>query len=273
MASPYTFISYARADGEFVLRLATELRDKGVNLWLDQLDIKVGHVWDRAVEEALEGCETFLIVLSPAAISSKNVMDELSFALEEDKKIVPLLHQDCKVPFRVRRLQRADFTLSYDNGMKLLLEVLDVEEVIIEVHHPPAPVSKMLAQPKPGPKKPVQKAEVKKRYDFIESLPGGVNLEMMVIPGYSFWVSKYCITQEQWEAVMGNSTMKFEDRPEFSREMFCKRLSMLTAKIYRLPTPAESTYARHYSLILKMEDLFKKGDDAFGFRVVVRPPS
>jgi len=41
-----TFFSYARDDSEFVLKLATELREQGINLWLDQLDIEAGERWD-----------------------------------------------------------------------------------------------------------------------------------------------------------------------------------------------------------------------------------
>ena len=41
------FFSYAREDSAFVLRLANELREAGLNLWLDQLDILGGQRWDR----------------------------------------------------------------------------------------------------------------------------------------------------------------------------------------------------------------------------------
>lgn len=318
MSSPYTFISYARADGDFVLRLAKELRARGVSLWVDQLDIKVGQVWDTAVEEALEGCETFVIVLSPTAIASKNVMDELSFALEEDKRIVPLLHQECKVPFRVRRLQRANFTVSYDNGMSMLLEVLGVEEEVIPNL---APVAKKPTQPKPEPSsaieavsgrdlellskhgietieqlavanvddiadlldlsmedaqdllhmavakpveitgedlaeaeapvKPVQKAKVQPSPEtFTETLSGSVKLEMVAIPGRSFCMGKFEVTQAQWKAVMGSnpSNFKGDDLPAENVSWndatdFCKELSGMTKKEYRLPTEEEWEYA------------------------------
>jgi hypothetical protein len=41
------FLSYARADGPFALRLAGDLRAAGVELWLDQLDILPSQRWDR----------------------------------------------------------------------------------------------------------------------------------------------------------------------------------------------------------------------------------
>jgi hypothetical protein len=36
------FFSYTRADAEFTLKLATALREHGIDLWIDQLDIDTG---------------------------------------------------------------------------------------------------------------------------------------------------------------------------------------------------------------------------------------
>jgi hypothetical protein len=65
------FFSYARKDTALVLRLAKELREVGLNLWLDQLDILGGQRWDRAVEDALQTCQGMIAVLSPDALSSR----------------------------------------------------------------------------------------------------------------------------------------------------------------------------------------------------------
>ena len=118
------FFSYAREDGDFVLQLARELRGAGVDLWLDQLDIKPGDKWDRAVERALERCEHLVVVLSQAAVDSPNVMDEVSFALEEGKQVVPVLKEECKIPFRLRRVQHIDLTTAYEAGFAKLTDAL-----------------------------------------------------------------------------------------------------------------------------------------------------
>ena len=81
------FLSYARKDAEFALRLAKDLRAGGAAVWMDQLDIKPSERWDRAVEEALAKCPQLLVILSPDAVASVNVMDEVSLALEEAKTI------------------------------------------------------------------------------------------------------------------------------------------------------------------------------------------
>jgi hypothetical protein len=78
-----TFLSYAREDSAFALKLAKALRSAGVAIWIDQLDIPAGVHWDRAVEEALRNCGRFLVILSPESVASTNVMDEVSDSLEE----------------------------------------------------------------------------------------------------------------------------------------------------------------------------------------------
>ena len=81
------FCSYSRVDTGFVLKLANDLRSAGVSLWIDQLDIPPGARWDSAVENALMASSCLLVVLSSASVVSQNVMDEVAFALENQKKI------------------------------------------------------------------------------------------------------------------------------------------------------------------------------------------
>jgi len=114
-----TFISYSRVNKEFAVKLAKELRADGYSIWLDQLDIPTGARWDNELEEALEECEIFLLILTPAAISSENVKDEIGYAIDNRKRILPVLLENCNVPLRLRRFQYVDFTsITYDEGVE-----------------------------------------------------------------------------------------------------------------------------------------------------------
>jgi hypothetical protein len=132
------FFSYSRQDSEFVLKLAKELRAVGVNLWVDQLDIIAGERWDQTVEKALRACGGMIAVLSPESLASNNVMDEVSFALERGKLILPVLVRTCEIPFRLLRVQRADFTVNYDMGYSQLLRALRIELPAASIE-PPEP--------------------------------------------------------------------------------------------------------------------------------------
>ena len=92
------FFSYARGDSEFVLKLAEKMRSAGVDLWIDQLDIPAGARWDQTVGDALKSCPCLLVILSPTSVASQNVMDEVAYAIDQKKKILPVLHQNCDIP-------------------------------------------------------------------------------------------------------------------------------------------------------------------------------
>jgi TPR repeat protein len=122
------FFSYSRTDSAFVLKLAKDLRKAGANIWLDQLDIKAGSHWDSSIETALNTSTSVIIVLSPASVASNNVMDEVSFALETNKTVIPILISECVVPFRLRRVQRVNFIGDYQEALNQLMEVLGYTE-------------------------------------------------------------------------------------------------------------------------------------------------
>lgn len=118
------FFSYSREDTDFSLRLAGDLKAAGAVVWLDQLDIAAGQRWDAAVEAALKDCPRLLLILSPSSVGSENVKDEVSFALDTHKTIIPVLYRDCEVPFRLRRFQYIDFRTDYPRGLEELLKIL-----------------------------------------------------------------------------------------------------------------------------------------------------
>jgi TIR domain-containing protein len=118
------FISYSREDEVFALRLASDLKAAGANVWLDQLDIVPGDKWDRSVENALADCPRMLLILSPASVKSENVMDEVYFALGKQKQLIPVVYQECNVPFRLSRIQQVDFRNDYVQALQALLRAI-----------------------------------------------------------------------------------------------------------------------------------------------------
>jgi hypothetical protein len=124
MKSETTFISYSRADSDFVIKLAQDRRQAGVSVWLDQIDISPGERWDKSVQNALKNCSSLLVVYSPNSVASDNVMDEVYYVLGEKRKVIPILYRACEVPFRLQRLQYIDFTENHALGMKKLVPLM-----------------------------------------------------------------------------------------------------------------------------------------------------
>lgn len=121
----HVFVSYAREDQDFVLKLVASLRDKRVPVWFDQWDIQPGQDWDQAIDHALHASAKVLIVLSPAMLASKQVRGELQLALDEGKPVVPVLYQACQIPRPLRTTQYVDFTARGSDDPVALGRVLD----------------------------------------------------------------------------------------------------------------------------------------------------
>jgi hypothetical protein len=104
------------------------LQELGANVWIDQLGIGLGENWDNAIEEALEKSETFMLILSPTSVESPNVQDEVSIAINTNKKMVPILIEECKLPMRWQRRQYADLANNPDKAINDILTFLGLQE-------------------------------------------------------------------------------------------------------------------------------------------------
>jgi hypothetical protein len=126
MANQKIFFSYSRLDGSrYALRLATDLKKKGYDVWIDQEDIRAGKEWDAEIEKGLENCDCLLFLATEKSVASTNVLDEVYYALEQRKKVIPLIFVNAKIPFRLNRLQHIDFTKDYDTGLIQLVNELE----------------------------------------------------------------------------------------------------------------------------------------------------
>jgi hypothetical protein len=87
------FISYSRRDQEFVTRLASELDAQVAGVWFDQSTIQLGQKWHDEIMEGIRDCKAFILVLSPDAMESLYVREEVGQALELRKTIFPLVYR------------------------------------------------------------------------------------------------------------------------------------------------------------------------------------
>ena len=113
------------------------------------------------MENALRDCSIFMVILTPASIASENVKDEIGYAIDHGKRILPVLLEDCDVPLRLRRFQYVDFTAkSFEQGLESAKELLGglvdeasepiaVKPLAVENVSKSKPVSNASAQKKP----------------------------------------------------------------------------------------------------------------------------
>ena len=111
--TPRVFISHSSADLDFVARLASDLDTRLGDphaVWYDARGLRGADQWWPVIRQELTDRYVFLIVLTPAAVASKWVRDELTIAWNQrngavGKLILPLLLMPCEVPEDLKILQ------------------------------------------------------------------------------------------------------------------------------------------------------------------------
>jgi hypothetical protein len=128
MAVESIFVSYSSEDRPFAVGLTKALQKSGANVWIDRLGIGLGENWDNAIEQALEKSETLMLILSPTSVESRNVQDEVSIAINADKKFVPILIKECDLPMRWQRRQYADLLHEPEKAIGDIIKFLGLND-------------------------------------------------------------------------------------------------------------------------------------------------
>lgn len=109
----HIFLSYSSVEVDFALKLAADLKNAGLNLWIDRLDIKLGDDWRRSLQNAVDDCAALIAVLTPEYVASRYCQRELARADRFGHPIFPLLLHpiaDTDWPLEVEREQYINFS-------------------------------------------------------------------------------------------------------------------------------------------------------------------
>jgi hypothetical protein len=128
------FISHSSKDKHFVRKLAADLVANGVKVWLDEQRILVGDSIPEKIAQGLAESDFFLIVVSENSVNSAWVKKELSGALvreieRREVTVLPIKADGAKMPDSIADKKYADFTGSYNVGLKDLLQSINAREV------------------------------------------------------------------------------------------------------------------------------------------------
>jgi len=86
----YIFISYSHKDKDYVHKLHEALSIEGFDVWIDDR-IDYGHEWPKVIQEHLDSCEVFIVVMSGNSYASDMVQNEVIRAREKKKHVFTLL--------------------------------------------------------------------------------------------------------------------------------------------------------------------------------------
>ena len=133
------FVSYSRRDSEFVRRLASSMTEHGKEIWVDTEGIADGEVFPEAIKRAIEQSDAFLFVITPASVASAYCENEVEYARELQKRIVPVLRDpvsDAELPAEIRDRNWIPFTESdeFDASLGRLVAALDTDLEAAKAH-------------------------------------------------------------------------------------------------------------------------------------------
>ncbi|MGD1906292.1 MAG: toll/interleukin-1 receptor domain-containing protein [Leptolyngbyaceae cyanobacterium] len=135
------FLSYARADGKAAAtRLRAELQKARFQVWQDIEDMQGGQAWKEQLRAALRMVDGVAVLLTPAAVASKNVEWEWENALTLEKPVFPLLMMPCSVPEELQRLHYHNLSTEQDYVMGLLSLLRDLDPISANQDNPQTPL-------------------------------------------------------------------------------------------------------------------------------------
>jgi|SRR5215211_3420713 hypothetical protein len=91
------FVCYSRKDQDFVQNLHEALELRNRDTWVDYEDIPATAAWVDHAYLGIEGCYAFVFVISPESIASQFCRQELFYAVEHNKRIVPIVRREVGV--------------------------------------------------------------------------------------------------------------------------------------------------------------------------------
>jgi|GEM_PF-6373155 len=123
----HIFVSYSRADKQFIDRLCDDLRAANLKIWIDTSNLIIGGPFSDSIRTAINQSCCMIVVLSPDAIASEWVGRELDFALnlvECPLTVFPILVRgkpENVVPPSLSHIQWIDARHNYDTARNELI--------------------------------------------------------------------------------------------------------------------------------------------------------
>jgi hypothetical protein len=123
------FLSHSDKDRLFATNVADQMRRHGIPVWYSRSNVVGAQQWHDEIGAGLKRCDWFVLVLSPFAVKSIWVKNELLFALNQQrlrKRIVPLLYKTCRyeqLSWTLPSFQIVDFRQSFLDGYRELFRV------------------------------------------------------------------------------------------------------------------------------------------------------
>ncbi|NEO35990.1 MAG: TIR domain-containing protein [Moorea sp. SIOASIH] len=129
----HVLICYADQDKPVMQKIAKTLMRQSLTVWTNKTDIQTGTRFQDVINQGIEGADNLVYLISPASVTSDYCQQEITHALDNNKRIIPLLIESTElegIPPQIRGLQFLDFT-TYKDEAKYRIEA----DKLIKVLH------------------------------------------------------------------------------------------------------------------------------------------
>lgn len=123
------FLAHSSKDKQFVSRLASDLSQRGIDVWIDEAEIMVGDSLLGKIEQGITETDYLMVFLSPNSVKSEWVNREVRAALTQEIdtkriRVLPVVIEQCEIPGFLRDKRWLDFTSprSYKLNIKKIIE-------------------------------------------------------------------------------------------------------------------------------------------------------
>ena len=123
---PSIFLSHGDCHSEFVGKLYRNLSRNGVKVIVDS-SYKTTSLNQRIIQakDAILGCSVFMVVLSPETLKTALLSDQLAYAEDKNKPIIPIVYSDHECS-----IDENDSSIVFSNDLGFKQSIKDLEECI-----------------------------------------------------------------------------------------------------------------------------------------------
>jgi len=104
------FISYSRKDIQNARKLTEAFKREKLDFWIDWEGIPPTVDWWKEIEKGIEEADIFLFLISPDSANSKVCSQEISHAIKNAKRLIPIVVRDVDEAKRPSELSHLNFT-------------------------------------------------------------------------------------------------------------------------------------------------------------------
>lgn len=129
------FLSHSSYDKSIVISVALDLKERGINTWLDAFDILPGESIMSKINDGLEECSYALLFLSKYSVKSNWVTKEWETMLWDEInlgkiKVIPIKLEECEIPKILQSKKYIDLSENYSEGLNRIIQTLKEYEKI-----------------------------------------------------------------------------------------------------------------------------------------------